>query len=72
MIIRYINTKYDIISAKENQATPEAAFGFQALLTSKQTAKQTGSTEGASLRVYNQAEENQATPEAAFGFEGEQ
>ena len=32
MIIRYINTKYDIISAKENQATPEAAFGFQALI----------------------------------------
>ncbi len=32
----------DIISAKENQATPKAAFGFHALITSKQSAKQTG------------------------------
>ena len=32
---------YDIISAKENQATPKAAFGFPARLTSKRSAEQT-------------------------------
>ena len=43
---------YDIISAKEKQATLKAAFVFLALLTSKQTAKQAGKRRMRSLRVY--------------------
>ena len=52
---------YDIMSTKEKQATPKAAFVFHVPLANEQSAKQAGKRVSAGSRANESTKEKQAT-----------
>ena len=52
---------YDIMSTKEKQATPKAAFDFHVPLANEQPAKQAGKRASAGSRADESTKEKQAT-----------
>ena len=52
---------YDIMSTKEKQATPKAAFVFHVPLANEQPAKQAGKRVSAGSRADESTKEKQAT-----------
>ena len=63
-----MGTCYNVMSTKEKQATPKAAFVFHVPLASEQPAKQAGKRASAGSRADESTKEKQATPKAAFVF----
>ena len=63
-----MGTCYNVMSTKEKQATPKAAFVFLVPLASEQPAKQAGKRASAGSRAKESTKEKQATPKAAFVF----
>ena len=63
-----MGTCYNVMSTKEKQATPKAAFVFLVPLANEQPAKQAGKRVSAGTRANESTKEKQATPKAAFVF----
>ena len=63
-----MGTCYNVMSTKEKQATPKAAFVFHVPLANEQPAKQAGKRVSAGSRADESTKEKQAAPKAAFVF----
>ena len=63
-----MGTCYNVMSTKEKQATPKAAFDFLVPLANEQPAKQAGKRASAGSGANESTKEKQATPKAAFVF----
>ena len=63
-----MGTCYNVLSTKEKQATPKAAFVFHVPLADEQPAKQERKRVSAGSRADESTKEKQATPKAAFVF----